>query len=182
MAMGLRKASAIGAGTLACLLLLNACADNPKPRTITTQRGAPRAAPRLPVCVDFSFPIYFDTNSGQLTAAAESVVRDAGERLQGCAIGRVEVLGLADAVGSASANLAVSRRRAAAVADALARAGLPRPSFEVAAAGASGALTPEGTPEPLRRRVEVVVRASPSSPGTAPSAPGPAAPPTATTR
>lgn len=140
--------------------------------------------PRRPVCIDFSFPVYFDTNSGQLTAAAESVVRDAGERLRGCAVNRVDVLGLADAVGSASANMTVSRRRADVVAAALARAGLPRPSFEIGAVGASGALTPDGVPEPLRRRVEVVVHATwpVSAPGTSPSAPAPDARPTATTR
>jgi hypothetical protein len=50
------------------------------------------------------------------------------------------------------------------VAAALAAAGLPRPTFSLEAFGQSGALTPDGTPEPLRRRAEVVVRASPPIP------------------
>lgn len=56
--------------------------------------------------------------------------------------------------------MTVSRRRAQAVADALSRAGLPSPTFDIDAVGSAGAVTPEGQPEPLRRRTEVVIRAS----------------------
>ena len=113
-------------------------------------------------CADFSFPIYFETSSDALTAAAQQVVADSAARVKGCRIDKVELLGLADATGSAGANLEISRRRAAIVADALAAAGLPRPAFDVEAAGQLGAVTPGGAPEPLRRRTEVVIRARPN--------------------
>ncbi len=129
--------------------------------------ASPPAAPvtaAQPVCADFSFPIYFETNSARLPEAALQVLGDAAARVRGCTLGRIDVVGLADADGTASRNLAVSRERAAAVADALARAGLPRPTFDIDAVGSAGALTPDGRPEPLRRRTEVIIRASPPAP------------------
>jgi len=145
-------------------LQLGACAS----KAVRPAAPAPAAVAVQPVCADFSFPIYFQTNSARLTEAAAQVVRDAAARVRGCKIGRIDVVGLADADGAASRNLVVSRERAAAVADALARAGLPRPSFDIDAVGAMGALTPDGRPEPLRRRTEVIIRAAPP--------PGPATP------
>jgi len=112
-------------------------------------------------CSDFSFPIYFETNSARLTDAGAQLVREAAERVRGCALGRIDVVGLADVGGTDARNLAVSRERAEAVADALARAGLPRPAFDIDAAGTLGAATPDGRPEPVRRRTEVVIRAAP---------------------
>jgi outer membrane protein OmpA-like peptidoglycan-associated protein len=152
---------------LAALPLLAAgCAKGSKPAPALV----PSTAARPPVCMDFSFPIYFDLNSGQLTEAARTVVDDAAQRVKGCVLGRIDVVGLADASGGAGVNMTVSRRRAQTVADALSRAGLPRPTFDIDAVGSAGALTPEGQPEPLRRRTEVVIRAS------APPAPPPPAP------
>lgn len=137
-------------------LQLGACASR--------QAQPPSVAPTVfgaPVCADFSFPIYFQTNSARLTDAAQQVIRDGAARVRGCALGRIDVVGLADADGTASRNMAVSRERAAAVAEALALAGLPRPTFDIDAVGAMGALTPDGRPEPLRRRTEVIIRAAP---------------------
>ena len=137
------------------------------PRRAAPAPGAAVALP-APVCADFSFPVYFQTNSGQLTEAARQVVIDAAQRVRGCTLGRVDVVGLADADGAASRNMALSRQRAAAVADALSQAGLPRPTFQVDAVGAAGAVTPEGQPEPLRRRTEVVIRAAAPTAAAAP--------------
>ncbi|OYX32041.1 MAG: hypothetical protein B7Y99_09110 [Caulobacterales bacterium 32-69-10] len=140
---------------------LAACADKPKPPAAPTRASTP---PVPQVCVDFSFPIYFETSSDRLNPAAVSVIRDAAQRVRGCTLGRIDVVGLADAGGSDRTNLVVSRRRAASVAAALAAAGLPRPTFDIDAAGASGAVAPDGSPVPLRRRTEVVIRASPPPP------------------
>ena len=68
---------------------------------------------------------------------------------------------MADADGSAARNMALSRERASSVAAALAAQGLPAPTFDLEGAGASGAVTPAGAPEPLRRRAEVVIRLGP---------------------
>lgn len=151
---------------LALALGLAACADKPKPAPAPAPRASGAAVQA--VCANFSFPVYFDTASDRLSAAALTVVADAAQRVRGCALGRIDVVGLADAGGSDRANLAVSRRRADSVAAALVAAGLPRPTFDIEAAGASGALATDGSPEPLRRRTEVVIRASPPPPSPPP--------------
>lgn len=136
------------------------------------ERPAPHPAPPGPppvaqVCADFSFPIYFETASDRLTAAAQQVLADAVARVRGCRFGRIDVVGLADADGVASRNLVLSHRRADTVARALAAGGLPRPEFDIDAVGQAGATTENGQAEPLRRRTEVVIRASPPSAGAA---------------
>jgi outer membrane protein OmpA-like peptidoglycan-associated protein len=112
-------------------------------------------------CQDTSFPIYFETGSAKLTAPAMQLLRESTAQAKRCAVKEVLVLGLADADGSAARNMALSRERASSVAAALAAQGLPAPTFDLEAAGASGAVTPAGAPEPLRRRAEVVIRLGP---------------------
>jgi peptidoglycan-associated lipoprotein len=138
-------------------LSLAACASEAPPPAPAKPAAASN---RTQVCTDFSFPIYFDTASDQLTAAARQVVADAASRVRGCVFGRIDVVGLADADGAANRNMALSRRRAASVAAALAAGGLPRPEFDIDAVGQAGAVTTGGDSEPLRRRTEVVIRAS----------------------
>jgi outer membrane protein OmpA-like peptidoglycan-associated protein len=135
---------------------LAACSTTPKPLAVTT-------APVL--CADFNFPIYFEKGSDQLTGPARQEISFAASRVKGCKLGPVAVLGLADADGAARRNLILSRKRAVAVAQALAASGLPAPTFDIEALGEQGAVTPGGRPEPLRRRTEVVIRASAPDPG-----------------
>ena len=142
--------------------MLAACASAPKP--VATPQG-PAVA-----CADFSFPIYFEKGSDQLTEAAKLEITYAAARVKGCKLGSVGVVGLADADGAAKRNLVLSRQRANAVAKALAASNLPAPKFDVQALGETGATTPGGDPEPLRRKTEVVIRASPPpAPGRGPS-------------
>ena len=136
----------------ALLLALGACTTTPKPVAV---------APPPAVCADFNFPIYFEKGSDQLTAPAQQEIAFAAARVKGCKLGPINVLGLADADGPARRNLVLSRKRATVVAQALATAGLPTPTFDIEALGESGSLTPSGEPEPLRRRTEVVIHASP---------------------
>jgi peptidoglycan-associated lipoprotein len=117
-----------------------------------------------PACGDFSFPIYFDTNVAALSASARAVLASGAERTKGCAVSRIEVLGLADAAGSRTRNLALSRRRAAEVAGALQQLGLPTPAFDIEAMGEAGAKAPDGAAEMMRRRAEVVIHAEPRRP------------------
>ena len=57
-------------------------------------------APSVPVtCADFSFPIYFATNSEQLTVAAQQIIAESAARVRGCKLGEIMVMGLADADG-----------------------------------------------------------------------------------
>ena len=113
-------------------------------------------------CADTRFPIYFEQGSDQLTSAAKAVIAAQSGRLGPCKVGTVEVLGLADADGTAVSNLELSQRRATVVAQALATAGLPAPSFDLQAAGSAGAVTATGRKAPLHRRAEVVLHASPA--------------------
>jgi outer membrane protein OmpA-like peptidoglycan-associated protein len=139
-------------------LLVAACAGVDK---APPPKPAAALKPPPPFCGDFSFPIYFETGSDRLTDAARLEVVYAAERVRGCHIDQVEVVGLSDAAGRAVRNLALSKARAAAVAAAFADQGFPSPRFRVEALGGAGALSPDGDPEVLRRRADVVVRASP---------------------
>jgi outer membrane protein OmpA-like peptidoglycan-associated protein len=131
----------------------------------TPSRPVPGLAPPPVACADFSFPIYFETGSEALTGVARQEIGYAAERVKGCKLGPVAVIGLADADGPARRNLALSRRRAAVTAAALAAAGLPAPTFDIEAFGEQGAVTPDGK-APLRRRTDVVIRASAPPPAT----------------
>ncbi len=144
-------AALFGAGVLA------ACSTTPKPVAVG-------ATPPPVVCADFNFPIYFQKGSDQLDPDARKEITYAAARVKGCKLGVMEVLGLADADGPAHRNLVLSRKRAMVVAEALAADGLPAPTFDIEAIGEAGAKTPGGEPEPLRRRTEVVIRASPPIP------------------
>lgn len=112
-------------------------------------------------CAAKRFDIYFAEDQATLTDAARTAIGLTATQLQGCKINTVRVLGLASSTGSADANQALSEQRALAVAEALTAAGWPTPAFELTAAGDEGATTASGVAEPLRRRTEVLVEASP---------------------
>jgi flagellar motor protein MotB len=145
-------------GGLLTVAALSACSTTP-----SRIRG--QAAPPV-LCADFSFPIYFEKGSDQLTAQARQEISFAAARVKGCTLGPVAVFGLADADGAVRRNLVLSRQRAVIVAEALAASGLPAPTFDIQALGESGAVAPGGDRLPLRRRAEVVIRASAPSPHT----------------
>ncbi len=112
-------------------------------------------------CTAKRFDIYFAENQSGLTDAARSAIGLTATQLQGCRIRTVRVVGLSSATGGADANQALSEQRALSVAEALVAAGWPTPAFELAAAGDTGATTATGVAEPLRRRTEVLVDATP---------------------
>lgn len=111
-------------------------------------------------CVSTTLPVYFEESRADLTRPARELIETTAERLRGCDIQRVRVLGLADATGTAERNRTLSERRAIGVAQRLAEAGWPTPAFEVLAAGEEGAIQ-DGVAEPVRRRVEIVIDARP---------------------
>lgn len=112
-------------------------------------------------CTAKRFEVYFADSEARLTEPARQAIGMAAAQLQGCDIRKVQVLGLSDARGGATANLSLSERRARAVAEALAAAGWPAPAFDVSAVGDQGAVTDTGAREPMRRRTEVLVDAVP---------------------
>jgi peptidoglycan-associated lipoprotein len=112
-------------------------------------------------CAAKRFEVYFADSEARLTEPARQAIGLAAAQLQGCDIRKVQVLGLSDARGGATANLSLSERRARAVAEALTAAGWPAPAFDVSAVGDEGAVTDSGAREPMRRRTEVLVDAAP---------------------
>lgn len=140
----LKTAAALGALALA----LGAC---------STARTLVRTQPS---CADQSVQVYFEPDSAEITDEGRAVIRQAAAMARGCAVDRIEVVGLADAAGAPAANLALSERRAQAVTAALAGAGLPAAEFSMAAAGQSGAVTPSGEARPLRRRADIMLHLS----------------------
>ncbi len=113
------------------------------------------------VCSAKRFEIYFRDSEAQLTPSARQTIGMTAAQLQGCAIRAVEVVGLSDARGGATANQGLAERRATAVAEALAAAGWPAPAFTLTAEGEDGSTTADGAREPMRRRTEVLVDAIP---------------------
>lgn len=111
-------------------------------------------------CIAKRFEVYFAEGEARLTDVARQAIGLTATQLQGCRIDKVQVIGLADASGGATANQSLSERRAVAVAEALAAAGWPAPAFDVGGVGDEGA-TSAGVNEPMRRRTEVLVEASP---------------------
>ncbi|TAJ64676.1 OmpA family protein [Brevundimonas sp.] len=112
-------------------------------------------------CTTKRFEVYFADSEARLTEPARQAIGMTAAQLQGCDIRKVQVLGLSDARGGATANQSLSERRAVAVAEALAAAGWPAPVFDVDAGGEEGAVTDAGVREPMRRRTEVVIEAVP---------------------
>lgn len=112
-------------------------------------------------CATKRFEVYFADSEARLTEPARQAIGMTAAQLQGCDIRKVQVLGLSDARGGATANQSLSERRAQAVAEALAAAGWPAPVFDVDAGGEEGAVTEAGVREPMRRRTEVVIEAVP---------------------
>lgn len=112
-------------------------------------------------CVHTTLPIYFAESEAGLTEPARELLQSTAQALSHCRIQHVRVIGLASATGSAQRNLSLSERRAETVAAALAAAGLPAPAFDLEAAGETGAVE-AGVSEPVRRRVEVIIEASPA--------------------
>lgn len=112
-------------------------------------------------CTAKRFEVYFADSEARLTESARQAIGMAAAQLQGCDIRKVQVLGLSDARGGATANQDLSERRARAVAEALTAAGWPAPAFDVEAVGDEGAVTAGGVREPMRRRTEVLVEAAP---------------------
>lgn len=147
----------LGCAALAAFALsLAGCANAPKLKNPFQREVV--AAVIAPTCQDMSLPIYFDVGSTELTAPAAQALRESAALTRECSVREVLVLGLADADGSVNRNMELSRKRAERVAAALTAEGLPAPAFDLEAAGEAGAVTPDGAPEVLRRRAEVVIR------------------------
>ena len=108
-------------------------------------------------CHNTDVTLYFDTGSDTLTDAGRQIVAITSKRLRACTVKDLKLVGLADPVGSAAANIELSQRRANNVLDAFVRAGTPVPKYTLVAGGDKGAVMPGGVIEPVRRRVDVTL-------------------------
>lgn len=151
-----RRIAGLTVAACAVLAMVAGCQSARKP---AVARGPVIVRPA--VCGDFTASIYFESRSAVITPQATRSLAAAASRARGCSVIGVNVLGLADAPGSADANLALSRQRADAVTRALLRAGFTTVAFQVAAKGDAGAQTRTGQERPLRRRADVQFHLAP---------------------
>ena len=106
------------------------------------------------------FQLYFDSGGATLTAESEALVPS----IMAAALRRpavdVAIIGQTDTVGSADKNRELALTRARAIADRLIAGGLKALAISVESHGESNLLvkTPDETPEPRNRRVEITVR------------------------
>jgi peptidoglycan-associated lipoprotein len=107
--------------------LLAACAQSPA----TPPASGPSSSEAL-----VAVPVFFDTDSAELTLVASSALERAVERLKAepRLLGRIE--GYADPRGSAADNIALSAKRAMAVRDFLVAWGIAPNRLSVVALGA----------------------------------------------
>ena len=113
------------------------------------------AAPR-----EQSFLVFFDFDKAQITPEGEQVIQRAVQNFRRGGTPRIVATGHADKVGTPEYNMALSDRRAVAVREALVRAGVPAAEIDTQARGETQPLvpTPDNTPEPQNRRVEIAIQ------------------------
>ncbi len=104
--------------------------------------------------------VYFEGQSIELSDEARQVIDTVGAGLNGCAIGKVRIIGSSDEIGAESINDEVSKKRALVLADYLvAKFGWSRDGMELLATGERGAVTDSGQSVPMRRRARIIVEA-----------------------
>lgn len=106
------------------------------------------------------FILYFESGGAQLTAASLALLPDILQTANQRATVDMSITGHSDTVGKADTNAALSLKRAQAVADLMQSQGLRVEELSVESHGERNLLipTPDETPEPRNRRVEVTIR------------------------
>jgi OmpA-OmpF porin, OOP family len=131
----------------------------PQPAAAAATTAAP--PPPLPPAAPRPYEVYFEFDRATLTPEARQVVREAAQNaLQGRAT-HIVATGHTDTVGTASYNVALSRRRAAAVRAELIRDGVSAGEISTSGVGENDPAVPtgQGVNEPRNRRVEITVQA-----------------------
>ncbi len=139
-----------------------AARDDPAPAVKATKAAA--TAPAIPAVEPKAFTLFFDFDSATPVADHADVIDAVVAAAKAGRAVRLMVGGHADRAGPEPYNMALSHRRAEAIERALVAHGLDRRSMTVVAYGEKRprVATPDGVREPLNRRVEIVVGASPS--------------------
>jgi outer membrane protein OmpA-like peptidoglycan-associated protein len=106
------------------------------------------------------FTLYFRFESNELTDESRALVPEILNIVKQRAVPEVLVVGHTDTMGGLRANIDLGMTRATAVRNLLVQAGLDQSTVEATSHGESNLLihTPDETPEPRNRRVEISVR------------------------
>ena len=106
------------------------------------------------------FTLHFRFESDALTEESTALVPKILSTVKGLSVPEVVVVGHTDTMGDPRANLALGLKRAISVRDILVKAGLAPSTIEVTSHGEADLLvkTPDNTPQPRNRRVEITVR------------------------
>jgi outer membrane protein OmpA-like peptidoglycan-associated protein len=106
------------------------------------------------------FTLYFRFESQELTDESRALVPEILRTVKQRADPEVAVVGHTDTMGAPRTNVALGLKRAATVRDFLVAAGLDPSTVELRSHGEGDLLirTPDETPEPRNRRVEIAVR------------------------
>ena len=106
------------------------------------------------------FMLYFENGKEVLTKASEGELPRVMERVRARQTADMSVTGHTDTVGSFKSNDALGLRRANVVAKQMRALGMPNLAMTVESLGERNLLipTPDNTPEPRNRRVEITVR------------------------
>jgi hypothetical protein len=106
------------------------------------------------------FTLHFRFESDALTEESTALVPEILRTVKELAVPEVVVVGHTDTMGDLRANVALGLKRAMGVRDILVEAGLASSTIEATSHGEADVLvkTPDNTPEPRNRRVEITVR------------------------
>ena len=106
------------------------------------------------------FLLYFESGTSRLTIESEAQLPEIHRTIAQRQSKDISVIGHTDRVGSDEDNRVLSLERARMVADLLISQGAATEDLEITSHGESNPLipTPDDTPEPKNRRVEVIVR------------------------
>ncbi|WP_156374411.1 OmpA family protein [Pseudorhodoferax sp. Leaf274] len=127
------------------------------PAQLQRDAGAAMAAQPRPPRV---FVLYFDAGNAQMTASSQALLADILADVKSRATADMSIIGHTDTVGGAEQNAALALRRAEQVGQMLKEAIAAAQQVEITSHGETNLLvpTPDETPEPRNRRVEVTVR------------------------
>jgi len=118
--------------------------------------AAMRARPAMPE----QFLLYFETGGSELTAESKALLQSIVQSALARTAVDMSVIGHSDTQGAADANEALALQRATAVAEQLRGLGLAATTMAIESHGERNLLisTPDETPEPRNRRVEITLR------------------------
>ena len=106
------------------------------------------------------FYLYFESGGAKLTTESQAMIATILDKVKARANPDVSVVGHTDTAGKSEANAALAYQRATAIAKLLRDRGMQAASLNIESHGESNLLvpTPDETPEPRNRRVEITIR------------------------